>query len=256
MTPIKLHYRIIGSGKPLVLVHGYPLSSHIWDKLEPHLCRHAQMILPDLRGFGESPATDGIYTMKILAEDLIALLDSLGHKQAFFAGHSMGGYVCLALAHYFPERVSGLALVASQANADSTEKRKARLEMIESVKRVGTEAVFTSMIDRLTEKEKLKPEILAIMRTSSLEGIIGTLAGMAAREDAVPWLHDLNFPVAIIAGAKDKIIPLEQADELKKLISKSTSIILRQAGHMPMMEEPASTASGLLWLIKQAELHK
>ncbi len=255
-SSVKLNYRIVGNGSPVIFVHGYPLSNRIWEKMETHLSRHCQLILPDLRGFGQSPATGGTYLMRTLAEDLILLIDDLGFQKAFFAGHSMGGYVCLALAHLYPERVAGLALIATQAAADNPEKRAGRHKMIDDVKLGGIEPAIQPMLDALTEKEKIKPDILSIMKTASREGIIGSLAGMAEREDAEQWLDEMKFPVAIIAGAKDKIISSESAEVLKRRLCNSTSIILRQAGHMPMMEEPGSTASGILWLIRQAEYNK
>ena len=102
LTGIDLAYDRRGSGTPLVLIHGYPLDHSIWDEVAGLLENDFDLIIPDVRGFGESTAVDEPYTMTNLAGDVAALLDSLEIEKAAFAGHSMGGYVALAFAKAFP----------------------------------------------------------------------------------------------------------------------------------------------------------
>lgn len=120
----KLFYEEIGHGNPLICLHGYALDHTIWLEMVEELKSDARIILPDLRGHGKSPAPEGKYSMRVMAEDVLEIMDSLRLERANIAGHSMGGYIALALAEYYPDRLSGLALVASHAYADVPEKRK------------------------------------------------------------------------------------------------------------------------------------
>src|SRR5690606_26707198 len=103
---IELAYARRGKGSPLVLLHGYPLDHHIWDAVTPLLENEFDLILPDLRGFGQSTTVETPYTLDDFAADIAGLLDQLGIPKAALAGHSMGGYVALAFVNRYPERVS------------------------------------------------------------------------------------------------------------------------------------------------------
>src|SRR5512144_1307135 len=121
--PVNLAYEEHGEGTPVILTHGFPLNRSIWYPVVPKLSEKVHLILPDLRGHGQSPVPEGVYSMRLLAEDLRALMDQLNIEKVVLAGHSMGGYVSLAFARAYPGRLAGLALVATQAAADSPERR-------------------------------------------------------------------------------------------------------------------------------------
>ena len=125
---IRLAYDRRGKGTPLVLLHGYPLDHQLWDEVVPLLQDQFDVILPDLRGFGGSSTVDSFYTMEDIASDIAGLLDFLGIPKAVIVGHSMGGYVALAFARLYPERVAGLGLVSSQVLADTPAKREDRFK--------------------------------------------------------------------------------------------------------------------------------
>ncbi|MCI0551523.1 MAG: alpha/beta hydrolase, partial [Anaerolineae bacterium] len=110
-----LAYTHRGKGTPLVLLHGFPLDSSIWNEVASLLEDSFELIIPDLRGFGESSTMEYPTTMDDYASDIADMLDYFRIQKAAIAGHSMGGYVALAFARLYPERVSGLALVSSQA---------------------------------------------------------------------------------------------------------------------------------------------
>ncbi|WP_322510149.1 alpha/beta hydrolase, partial [Anaerolinea sp.] len=139
--PVRLFYREHGQGKPMILIHGFPLDHSIWDAVAEDLSEKARVIIPDLRGYGKSPKPEGEYTMRMMADDLIALLDQLGIDKAIMVGHSMGGYITLALAKAYPQRLSGIGFVATQAAADLPERRQARLILVDEIKRKGAQAV-------------------------------------------------------------------------------------------------------------------
>src|SRR5438132_6835533 len=113
-TTVSLHYTEQGQGPmPLVLLHGYPLSSAIWQEQVESLSTDYRVITPDLRGHGQSPAPEGVYEMDLMARDVFALLDSLNIQKAAIMGHSMGGYVTLAAYRMAPERFLALGLIGS-----------------------------------------------------------------------------------------------------------------------------------------------
>lgn len=108
---LSLHYQEAGTGEPLLLIHGWPQTSHCWHKMMPELARHFRVIAPDLRGFGESEKSGLPLSRKQLAADMISLLDALGIEQAHIAGHDWGGMVAFKMALDFPERINKLCLI-------------------------------------------------------------------------------------------------------------------------------------------------
>ncbi|MBX3081445.1 MAG: alpha/beta hydrolase [Anaerolineae bacterium] len=244
--PVNLHYTEQGSGTPLVLLHGFPFSSAIWREQLARLSDQYRVITPDLRGHGRSPATDDVYSMELLAADVIALLDTLNIEQAVIMGHSMGGYVTLALARRAPERLIALGLIGSQAAADTDEARKKRFELIEAVTKQGSQAVSEAMMPRLfapieQEDETIKEQVNALMLSIKPAVLINTIRGLAARHDSTALLSGFELPVLIIAGDKDAIIPLENSEMLATLPTHCTLATIENGGHMMMLEQPQAT---------------
>ena len=153
---IKLAYTRRGKGTPLVLVHGFPLDHHLWDQVIPLLEDTFDLIIPDLRGFGESSTVDSFYTMEDYAADLAGLLDHLGVQKTAIAGHSMGGYIALAFARLYPDRVGGLGLVSSQVLADSEERKQGRYKSAAEVAEHGIGSVVETMTPKFTSDAKLQ----------------------------------------------------------------------------------------------------
>ena len=146
----KLFYIEKGQGKPLVCLHAYALDHTIWLRMADELRTSVKLILPDLRGHGRSPSPEGKYSMRTMAEDVLRLMDDQNLECAYIAGHSMGGYVALALAEHYPDRLSGLALVASHSFQDLPEKKKSRIEDIERVRQSTVADVLADMPRKLT----------------------------------------------------------------------------------------------------------
>jgi pimeloyl-ACP methyl ester carboxylesterase len=107
----KLHYLTAGQGEPVLLLHGYAQTSHMWRPLIPELAKTHTVIAPDLRGFGQSAKPEGGYGKKSLAQDVHALMGSLGHKRYGVAGHDIGLMVAYALAAQYPAEVTRIALM-------------------------------------------------------------------------------------------------------------------------------------------------
>jgi len=245
INDIELAYARRGTGTPLVLLHGYPLDHHLWDDVAPLLEDTFDLILPDLRGFGESTTVDSPYTMNDYASDIAGLLDQLGIQKAAIVGHSMGGYVALAFARLYPERVSGLGLVSTQVLSDPPDRKEARYKSAADVSGNGIAGVVEAMAPKFTSDERLQAFAREAMERQQPAAFIGALKAMAERMDATPLLSSFKFPVVIIHGEADALIPIDRAREVKSAIPNAHLVELKGAGHMPMMEAKEETARAL-----------
>lgn len=242
---IELAYERHGNGTPLMLLHGFPLDHHLWDEVVPLLEDSFDLILPDLRGFGESETIDTPYTMEEYASDIAGLLDHLSIQKAAVVGHSMGGYVALAFARTYPERVSGLALVSSQAPADPPERKEGRYKSAAEVAEKGIGSVLETMAPKFTSDPRLQALTREIMEKQKPAAYIGALKAMAERADSTPMLSTFMFPLVIIHGDEDALISVDRAREVKASIPGSHYAELRGIGHVPMLEAAEKTAEAL-----------
>lgn len=245
LNGIELAYERRGKGMPLVLIHGYPLDHSIWNETISQLENDFDLILPDVRGFGESTTFDAPYTLSDIANDLAALLDSLGVERTTLAGHSMGGYIALAFAKAFPERVTGLALVSSQTASDTPERKEGRYKTAADVSQKGVQIVADGMTDKLTPNQSVRDVIRPLIAKQSVAGVTGALKAMAEREDLTSFLASFGQPLVLIHGEADELIPVERAREIKSLVPSAHLVELRGGGHMPMMEMPVETTTAL-----------
>ncbi len=243
---INLAYERRGkAGTPLILIHGYPLDHSIWDEVALLLENDFDVIIPDLRGFGKSSAVDTPYRMSDFADDIASLLDHLNIEKAMLAGHSMGGYVALAFARKYPNRINGLALVSSQALADSSEGREKRYKTAEDVVEEGVGIVADAMVAKLSAVKKVQDFAGLLINAQSKAGVTGALKAMAEREDSTPILPQFNFPLLLVHGDADALIPIDRAKEIKSSLPAAQLFELQGVGHMPMMEAPQKTADAL-----------
>jgi len=242
---VQIAYNRTGLGKPLVLVHGYPLDHTIWEEVVPLLKDHLDLILPDLRGFGQSDVVESQYKITDIAADIAGLLDHLDIEKTVIAGHSMGGYVALAFARAYPERTLGLGMVSSQAPADPPERKQGRYDAAAETMKTGVNPVADSMSVKLSSDERVQAYVRALIAAQRPAGLAGALKAMAERDDSTPALSDFQFPVALVHGEADELIPIQRAREIKAAIPKATLVELSGVGHMPMMEDPQATAAAL-----------
>ena len=243
---INLAYTRCGKGNTLVLVHGFPLDSSSWNEIIPFLEDSFDLILPDLRGFGQSTTVESPYTVSDMADDLAGLLDYLGIEKAALVGHSMGGYVALAFAKKYPHRVNGLGLVSSQAAADAPEGKERRYKTAVDVAEKGVSVVVEAMTQKLSADVRVQEFVRGVIERQSKQAVIGALKAMAEREDSTPILSSFNFPLLLIHGDTDQLIPMDRAKEIKSINPSARLLELNGAGHMPMMEFARQTADGLM----------
>jgi pimeloyl-ACP methyl ester carboxylesterase len=246
---IRLAYSRRGFGKPLVLVHGYPLDHTIWNEISPLLENDFEVITPDLRGLGQSEVVQSQYKITDMAADIAGLLDHLEIEKVAIAGHSMGGYIALAFAKAYLGRVLGLGLVASQAPADTPDRKQGRYEAAAEIMASGVGPVAESMSGKLTADERVQAYVRRLIAAQQAAGLAGALKAMAERDDSTYILSTFNFPVAIVHGDSDELIPVQRAHEVKSALPHAVLTELSNAGHMPMMEEPQATAEALKTLL-------
>ena len=242
---IQLAYERRGNGTPLVLLHGFPLDHHLWDEVAPFLEDTFDVILPDLRGFGSSTALDSPSSMDDYASDIAGLLDYLNIQKAAIVGHSMGGYVALAFARLYPERVRGLGLVSSQVLADAPERKEGRYKSAADVEANGVGNVVEAMTPKFTNDDKLQSYARSSMERQPAAAYISALKAMAERADSTSLLSSFQFPVVVIHGDADSLIPIDRAREVKAALPQAYLVEIGGAGHIPMMEAKEKTAEAL-----------
>jgi 3-oxoadipate enol-lactonase len=253
----RVEVRVDGSdGASIVLIAGFPLTREIWNSQADALSRRHRTIRPDLRGIGKSGVPDGPYLMERLASDVATVLDALGIERVALAGHSLGGYVCLAFARMFTERVTHLALVCSRLAADSSEQAEARREMADRIEReVSMESAIDAYLPRLTAPQTAaeRPDIVARVRemAGSIEpkGAASMLRGMAMRAPADDIAPDLDVPVLIVAGGRDVVISMEETHAIARAFPRGRLIVCENSGHLPMLEEPEKVTDALISLL-------
>ena len=240
----KLVYSDHGEGKCIVLLHGYLERGDIWQSFMEQFPGGYRFIIPDLPGHGDSGTWGIVHSMDELAAALGAILEAEGIEKVLLAGHSMGGYVCMAFADLYPERLFAYALVHSTPFSDTEEKRENRDREISLVlcgkKRqivlVNIPKAFaTENLDRMfSQVESLKQMALK----SPDNGMIALLNGMKERPDRAAVLQNPELPLLLIGGMKDNYIPVEVFDTLVSLAPHARVLRLEESGHMGFLEQP------------------
>lgn len=228
-----MHITDTGSGRPILWIHGFPLSSSIFEKqLAIGGVRH---VMPDLPGFGQTPPQEGEPSIDDYARMLLEMLDARGIDRAVFAGLSMGGYICFAAARVAPERISGLILIDTRETADTEDAKKQRFETIEKVRVEGVRPIVDSMLPKMLTSEapqEMKDRVREIMSATSPEGAIAALRAMATRPDATPLLPRIDVPTLVIVGEEDGITPPSDAERMAAAIPAATLVRLAGAAHL------------------------
>src|SRR5205085_4113498 len=200
----EIAYEIMGSGPPIMLLHPFPANHEFWLPAAQYLGSRYQVILPDLRGHGESGGGEGPATMEKHAADITRLLDHAEVGRVPLAGASIGGYALFEFWRRYRGRVAALALCNTKAQADSLEARATRLHSAADVLKHGTEKFFESMVPKLLGKttRDSRPDLvdgaLRMMRKMSPERVAQVQRGMAERLDSLATLKTINGRTLVI----------------------------------------------------------
>lgn len=242
---IELAYEVAGDGLPVVLLHGFPFNRTLWREQVEALRERFKVITVDLRGHGETQATEAPATMEDMAGDVAALLDSLGLARVVLGGLSMGGYVALAFYQLFPERVRALLLADTRPQADTDEARLNREETAARVLQAGMVTIADAMLPKLlapathAEQPQIVQRVREMILQTDPQGAVSALRGMAVRRDQTELLRRIDCPVLIIVGSLDAITPPADAEFMRGEIRGSRLEVIEGAGHVSNVERPA-----------------
>ncbi|WP_163853859.1 alpha/beta fold hydrolase [Paenibacillus elgii] len=246
----RLAYIDRGQGTPVILLHGFCGSLAYYDEVAPLLEGRCRLIIPDLRGHGASDAPEGTYTMEAIADDIAALIDRLNIGRPVVLGHSLGGYVTLALAEKHEDKLLAFGLLHSTAFPDDEKGKEGRLKAMETIREQGLPVFIEGLIPKLFAPAHLETMPEAVRKAkeiglgTSAEGAVRTLEGMRQRPDRNAVLSAAQVPVLLVAGTGDQIIPPQRTFSVDKETFQRSQI--DGAGHMSMMEAPGELAQAVL----------
>jgi pimeloyl-ACP methyl ester carboxylesterase len=250
-----LYYEDEGNGSPVILLHGFGESGNIWNQQVDFLKTFFRIIIPDLPGSGASMMPEigeQFLTMDDYAEAIKIMLEQENIKTCTLIGHSMGGYITMAFAEKYPERLKGFGLFHSTAMADNEEKKAARQKGIAFIESNGPAAFLKEVIPNLygAEFKEKNPAGLAkhVEESAAFDAttLISYYRAMMQRPDRKAVLQNFPKPVLFIMGEEDKTVNLQEALSQSHLPRESHVHIWKAVAHMGMREVPDKTNNTLL----------
>lgn len=255
---INFAYDDNGSGPAVILLHGYPFNRSLWNEQVEALKQSHRVITPDLRGFGETDASETA-TMSQMADDVAKLMDGLEIQSAIIGGLSMGGYVVLAFEKKYPARVKGLVLADTRPQGDTEEAKKTRAEQANQAKTQGMNGIADGMLPKLltTETVSKRPELVKRVREMMVKtkpaGAAAALMAMAGREDHTARLSQITVPTLIIVGREDSITPVKDSQTMHDQISGSRLVVIPNAAHVSNLEQTNQFNNELLDFVSSVD---
>ncbi len=246
----KIFYRLLGEGKPVFLIHGFGEDGEVWKNQIEYLKDKCQLIIPDLPGSGHSAIIDDM-SMEGMAEVVHAIIHEEDIDACTLIGHSMGGYITLALAEKYWNHLNAFGLFHSSAFPDSEEKKATRRKGIEFIERNGAFEFLKTVVPNLFSPDsKLRipdtiTEFIDSLSNFSPLALVKYYEAMMRRPDRVDILKNAKIPVLFTMGKYDNAVPLDDGLKQCHLPEKSYIHILHESGHMGMLEE-AETSNRIL----------
>lgn len=240
-----INYNISGKGNTIVLLHGYLENLDIWSYTHKELSEDFQVISVDLPGHGKSGVWSNIHTMEFMADVVNFVLDSESITKAAMFGHSMGGYVTLAFANKYHQKLSAISIVHSSSRPDSEEKKENRNREIELIDKGKFDTICNMAIPNLFSNENAESfskkidEMKTVALNMNIEGVKAALRGMQLRKDNIEFLKSVDIPKMVIQGSHDNLIPFLENDPIVPL--NANRLILKNSGHMGLIEEKETT---------------
>lgn len=249
-----LYYKIKGEGETVIFLHGYLENSELWedftDKLDKYRC-----ILIDLPGCGKSELPElkkkfiGGYevveplkpSIEQMAEEVIKVLKHNNINKAHFIGHSMGGYVCLAILELYPDVVKSLCLLNSHPFADTPEKKEARAKEIEIIKQGKKNTLIEIFVQKLYNPSFNNYKYIELSKQMAYstheDTMIYCLLAMKDRSDRSNVLSATNKPILWIIGELDTFVPMHLIEKLEDR-ENIKKIFIKNSAHMSIFENP------------------
>lgn len=260
LNGIEIGYTEVGQGSAVVLLHGFPLNRSMWRDQMQELSATHRVIIPDLRGHGETAVSSDQAMMEEMAGDVAALLDHLKIEQTVLGGLSMGGYVAFAFYRLFPSRVLALVLADTRPQADSEEARRNREAMRVRALQQGIDTIADALLPKLLAPASLAKDFETVTRVREMilgtkpEGAAAALRGMTARLDYSDLLPEITVPTLIIVGSEDAVTPPTDAESMHRMIRNSQLETIDGAGHLSNIERPAEFNQALINFLNTFEL--
>jgi pimeloyl-ACP methyl ester carboxylesterase len=229
----------------LVLIHGHPFDSSMW---EPQLHVGCRVVAPDLRGYGQSEVVPRKTTLDVFARDIAALLDSLGCNRVIVGGLSMGGQIAMEFCRLFPDRVRGLLLAATFPAAESAQGKVQRNATADRLLREGMGPYAEETLHRMVAAKHIDTvgrRVLDMMRAAPPAGAAAALRGRAERPDYEATLAAIEVPALVVVGDEDAFTSRADADSMHSLLKNSELVWMAGVGHMPNLENPDEFNAGL-----------
>ncbi len=249
-------YSITGQGPTVLVLHGFGEDHLVFHEQVMALQQHCRLVLPDLPGSGESSFDQEVCSsIDMMAMAMHALMVEVSPEPFVVLGHSMGGYIALAIAEQQPNSLKAFGLLHSSAFADSDEKKATRTKAIGFIKENGAHAFLKTAIPGLfaetfaSNRPMVVNQLIEKGKTFTPEALIAYYEAMIARPDRTHVLKNASCPVLFLLGDEDKAAPMQDVLQQVHLPASSEAKILRQTGHMGMLEEPALTSSTIATFI-------
>ncbi|WP_410604054.1 alpha/beta fold hydrolase [Amycolatopsis sp. lyj-90] len=243
---ISVAYDDLGTGLPVVLVHGHPFNRSMWrPQAERFSLEGYRVITADLRGYGETTVVPGKTGLDVFAADIARLADHLGIERFVLGGLSMGGQIVMEFHRTYPERVLGLLLADTSPQEETEEGKRVRNETADRVLAEGigwyADEVLTKMVspENVRTMPDVAAHVLQMMRTTPPEGAAAALRGRAERPDYRESLKKVAVPSLVVVGTEDEFTPVSDAELMRDLIPGSTLAVIEGAAHMPNLEREA-----------------
>jgi len=236
---VRLAYDDVGEGDCVVLVHGHPFDRTLWQPQVAAVGRDFRVVAPDLRGFGHSPVTQHLVTMRELAADVEELLGILGIGRAAVVGLSMGGLVTMELAASQPERYWAIGLVATTMEPPTPAERATRRERADAVERHGMQVLLDYMHAGLYGPDCpqfVRARVDAMMAAAPPAGAAAALRGRAERPDYRALLAGLDIPALVCAGSADPWSDQQVTAEIIAHLKHPELVVVDGVGHLPNLE--------------------
>ncbi|GAB3227415.1 alpha/beta hydrolase [Algoriphagus aestuariicola] len=240
-----IHFFEKGEGQPLVLIHGFCETSRMWTDFAEKLAKDFRVICPDLPGIGDSPISGEQISLEEVAVILEEWMDANEIHQPIVIGHSLGGYVTLALLELMGSRLKAVGLFHSSSYADSPDKKATRNKAILFLKKHGVDKFVSSFVPPLFPEgssEEFKEEIAWAIedgKRSTLSGLIAFTGAMRGRKERLDVLRDFSGPKLLIAGTEDGAVKIEASRKQKDVFTHYFE--LQGVGHMGMVEKREET---------------